>query len=59
MADVEESWTYSELRSKLDEFERELRAADLRDSSVSTYIGRSEIFLRWLVGEYTPRGPIK
>jgi hypothetical protein len=24
---------------------------------VKTYVGRSEIFLRWLAGDYTPRGP--
>lgn len=54
-----ETWTYEELRSELDEFERDLRRAGLRDSSVHTYVDRTERFLRWLVGEYEPRGPVQ
>lgn len=54
---AEQSWTHTELLSELAEFERELRAAGLRDSSVRTYTDRTTIFLRWLVGDYTPRGP--
>jgi hypothetical protein len=53
----EQSWTLRELHAELARFEHELRAASLRKSSVKTYVGRSEIFLRWLAGDYTPRGP--
>jgi hypothetical protein len=38
-------------------FERELRAADLRETSVRTYVDRTAIFLRWLAGDYQPQGP--
>ena len=47
----------SELRRELDRFEAELRAAGLRENTVHTYVQRSETFLRWLVGDYRPRGP--
>jgi hypothetical protein len=50
-------WNIAELRSELARFERELRDAGLTDSSVRTYVGRSEIFIRWLDGDYHPRGP--
>jgi hypothetical protein len=50
-------WTTDELRRELARFERELRDAGLTDSSVRTYVGRSEIFIRWLDGNYHPRGP--
>lgn len=53
-----QAWTVRELRDKLDEFERELVAAKLRPTSVRTYVDRTEIFLRWLEGNYRPRGPI-
>jgi hypothetical protein len=49
-------WTYQELQEELREFERQLRDAGLRDSSVHTYVDRTGRFLRWLVGEYEPRG---
>jgi hypothetical protein len=49
------SWTIEELRRQLDEFEQELRRGGLAESSVRTYVDRSAIFLRYLVGEYTPR----
>jgi hypothetical protein len=35
----------------------ELRAAHLKESSVRTYVDRAATFLRWLDGEYQPRGP--
>jgi hypothetical protein len=54
----EQTWTHAELLAELEEFERELKAAGLRDSSVRTYTDRTSIFLRWLVGDYTPRGPV-
>ena len=51
-----ESWTIGQLESALTDFKEELEAAGLADSSVSTYVGRSEVFVRWLAGEYEPRG---
>jgi hypothetical protein len=52
-----ESWTIDDLRVELGRFERELRAAGLKDSSVQTYVDRSARFVTWLAGNYTPRGP--
>ena len=46
-----------ELRDELDRFEGELRAAGLKRSTVNTYVERAEVFLRWLAGDYRPRGP--
>jgi hypothetical protein len=54
---AESTWTIDRLRQELVRFERELRAAGLADASVQTYVGRSEIFIRWLDGDYHPRGP--
>lgn len=51
-------WSADQLRAELTRFERELRDAGLRDSSIRTYVDRSEIFVRWLDGDYHPRGPI-
>jgi hypothetical protein len=53
-----ETWTIDDLRRELARFERELRTAGLRDSSVHTYVDRSERFVSWLAGEYQPRGPV-
>lgn len=58
MTDSERRWSYEELRRKLDEFEQELREAGLKENSVGTYVERTERFLRWLVGDYRPRGPV-
>jgi hypothetical protein len=55
---TEQRWTIDELRRELARFERELRAAGLRDSSVQTYVDRSGRFINWLAGEYQPRGPV-
>ena len=51
------SWTADELDRELKRFEQELRAAGLRPNSVHTYVDRSERFVRWLRGDYHPRGP--
>ncbi len=51
----EKCWSSSELMVELRRFEEELRAASLSDHTVSTYVGRSEAFIRWLAGEFTPR----
>ncbi|WP_421740308.1 hypothetical protein [Cellulomonas sp.] len=45
------NWTLDELRAELARFERALRAAGKADNTVATYVGRSEIFLRWLADE--------
>jgi hypothetical protein len=47
-------WTMAELQDELRRFEADLRAAGLKENSVATYVGRSQYFLSWLVGEYTP-----
>lgn len=49
-------WTIEDLHAELARFEAELRSAGLAESSVTTYVDRSGRFLRWLVGDYTPRG---
>jgi hypothetical protein len=46
-----------DLRAELRRFENELRAAGLRENSVSTYVDRTDRFLKWLDGDYQPRGP--
>jgi hypothetical protein len=50
-------WTVQELQARLRDFERELRAAELAENSVRTYVDRSSVFVRWLAGDYTPQGP--
>lgn len=57
MAAEKDSWTIGELKAKLAVFEAALRDAGLRENSVRTYVDRSERFIRWLVEEYTPKGP--
>jgi hypothetical protein len=54
---MRKGWTHQDLVKKLREFERELRVAGLKESTVRTYVDRSETFVKWLVGHYTPRGP--
>jgi hypothetical protein len=56
---LEEDQRYSvdELRDELRRFERELRAAGLKETSVTTYVDRTGRFLKWLDGDYQPRGP--
>ena len=48
----------SELRAELARFEEELRAAKLRGHTIRTYVDRTDLFLRWLTGDYRPRGPV-
>lgn len=54
---MKHTWTVDELREALERFEAELRRAELRESSIKTYVGRTSTFLRWLKGEYRPSGP--
>jgi hypothetical protein len=53
----DEHYTVEDLRAELRRFENELRAAGLRENSVSTYVDRTGRFLKWLDGDYHPRGP--
>jgi hypothetical protein len=50
-------YSVDELREELRRFERELRAAGLKENSVNTYVDRTGRFLKWLDGDYQPRGP--
>jgi hypothetical protein len=52
-------WTIAELRDELARFEAEARAAGLAESSVRTYVDRSERFVRWLAGDYQFHGPVR
>lgn len=56
---VMDSQRYSadELREELRRFERQLRAAGLKETSITTYTDRTNRFLKWLDGDYQPRGP--
>jgi len=53
----EQRYSIDELRAELARFERELRAAGLKESSILTYVDRSGRFLKWLDGDYHPSGP--
>ncbi len=52
-----DGWTSAELFAQLRAFESALQDAGLRPNTVRTYVGRSETFLRWIIGDYVPRGP--
>ena len=47
-------WTAEKLHELLGQFEAELRAAGLAETSVRTYVDRSTYFVRWLAGDYQP-----
>lgn len=51
------SWTIEKLHQDLRRFEDELVEANLKPSTVETYVQRSGTFLRWLDGKYEPTGP--
>lgn len=53
----DERYTVEDLRAEVRRFEGELRAAGLKENSVSTYVDRTGRFLKWLGGDYQPRGP--
>jgi len=52
-------WTLPELQDELQAFEAELTRAGLKRNTIRTYVDRTEPFLRWLNGDYQPRGPIE
>jgi hypothetical protein len=57
-ASNDQHYTVHELRAELRRFEGELRAAGLKENSVTTYVDRTSRFLKWLDGDYQPKGPI-
>jgi chromosome condensin MukBEF complex kleisin-like MukF subunit len=61
-ASQEESWTLADLRHELDRWEQKLRSATndrgqpYSQDTISTHIGHSRQFIRWLAGEWQPTG---
>jgi hypothetical protein len=56
-ATADQRYSPVELRAELRRFEDQLRAAGLKETSVTTYVDRTSRFLKWLEGGYQPRGP--
>ena len=54
---AKDSWTLAELHDELKRFRRAAESAGLKPASVHTYVNRSEIFVRWLSGDFEFRGP--
>lgn len=52
-----DAWTVEALRTELCAFEKELVAHGLEPNTIRTYVDRSSLFVRWLAGDYAPRGP--
>jgi hypothetical protein len=50
-------YSVDELRAEVRRFEYELRVAGLKQTSITTYVDRTGRFLKWLDGDYQPRGP--
>jgi hypothetical protein len=46
----------ADLRGELRRFEDRLRASRLRESTIQAYLLGSSLFVRWLAGDYSPRG---
>jgi hypothetical protein len=51
-------WTLAELQDELRNSEAALTRSGLKRNTIRTYVDRTEIFLRWLGGDYQPRGPV-
>jgi hypothetical protein len=47
-------WTFQQLRAELERYENELQAAGKEPRTISTYVGQSERFVRFLTGDYRP-----
>lgn len=45
------SWTLDELRAEFDRYSELINAADLAQSSKTTYLVHADRFVRWLAGE--------
>jgi hypothetical protein len=54
---TQRQWTAQDLERELRRFEAELRAAELKETSAQIYVSRAGAFVRWLSGDYEPRGP--
>ena len=54
---MDTTWSVTELMDELERFEREARAAGLKETSVRTYVDRSRRFVRWLSGDFQFQGP--
>ena len=48
------SWSLAQLRSEIERYEAELRAAGKAQRTIDTYVGQSERFVRFLTGDYRP-----
>lgn len=51
---TDRTWSLAELRSELERYEVELRAAGKGQLTIDTYVGQSDRFVRFLVGDYRP-----
>ncbi|MCU1621292.1 MAG: hypothetical protein JWL79_137 [Frankiales bacterium] len=51
------AWTVDDLQRELERFEADARRAGLKETTVRTYVDRSQIFVRWLAGDYPFHGP--
>lgn len=49
-----DAWRSDALIRALTQYETELRAAGLEETTVTTYVDQSARFLRWLSGRYSP-----
>ena len=49
----------AQLRGELERFRASLRAGGLRQATIAAYLHGSSLFVRWLAGEYVPRGRVK
>ena len=54
---MDTTWSIADLMDELERFEREARAAGLKENSVRTYVDRSPNFVRWLAGDFQFQGP--
>lgn len=54
---MDTTWSIADLMNELENFEREARAAGLKENSVRTYVDRSRYFVRWLAGDFQFQGP--
>jgi hypothetical protein len=50
-------WAAAELVRELTGYRAELEGARMQPLAIRTYVGCSEMFVRWLGGQYTARGP--
>ena len=48
------SWSLVQLRSELERYEGELRAAGKEQRTIDTHVGQSERFVRFLIGDCRP-----